>query len=133
MFLFYVTALCVLVALAGTGQLLAWVFRASKPAYKAGTAEHPLAVTQKGRHYRSSGGASSNKVKGRRSGTPADARTTTASGPTTELGAARLFSGGSASLLMVSRVAEIQRIDSPPSFTTCDRMRHSAGRKPRPR
>lgn len=31
-FLLYLTALCVLLALAGTGQLLAWVFNASSPA-----------------------------------------------------------------------------------------------------
>ena len=49
MFLLYVTALCVLLALAGTGQLLTWVFRASKPAYEAGRAERPLIVTQEGR------------------------------------------------------------------------------------
>ncbi|MDQ0864830.1 hypothetical protein QF036_002411 [Arthrobacter globiformis] len=42
MFLLYITALCVLLALAGTAQLLTWVFRASKPAYEAGRAERPL-------------------------------------------------------------------------------------------
>jgi hypothetical protein len=62
MFLLYITALCVLLALAGTAQLLTWVFRASKPAYEAGRAERPLAVTQEGRHYRSAG-AGSNKIR----------------------------------------------------------------------
>lgn len=61
MFLLYVTALCVLLALAGTGQLLAWVF-ASASVYEAGRAERPLAVTQEGRHYRSAG-VGSNKVR----------------------------------------------------------------------
>jgi hypothetical protein len=59
MFLLYVTALCFLLALAGTGQLLTWVYRASKPAHDAGKAERPLAVTQQGRHYRSAGAGSS--------------------------------------------------------------------------
>jgi hypothetical protein len=62
MFLLYVTALCVLLALAGTGQLLAWVFNASASVYEAGRAERPLAVTQEGRHYRSAG-VGSNKVR----------------------------------------------------------------------
>jgi hypothetical protein len=59
MFLLYVTALCVLLALAGTGQLLTWVFMASKPAHEAGREEGRLADMQEGRHYRSAGTGSS--------------------------------------------------------------------------
>jgi hypothetical protein len=36
MFLLYVAAFCILLALAGTGQLLSLFFRAIKPAYEAG-------------------------------------------------------------------------------------------------
>jgi hypothetical protein len=59
MFLLYVTALCVLLALAGTGQLVTWVFSASKPSSEAGRAERPMAIMQEGRHYRSAGAGSS--------------------------------------------------------------------------
>ncbi|MDT4885079.1 hypothetical protein FQZ97_1212840 [compost metagenome] len=62
MFLLYVTALWVLLALAGTGQLLTWVFSASKKADEAGRPERQLAVTQEGRHYRSTG-SGSNKIR----------------------------------------------------------------------
>ena len=62
MFLLYVAALCVLLALAGIGQLLARVFNASASVHEAGRAERPLAVTQEGRHYRSAG-AGSNKAR----------------------------------------------------------------------
>lgn len=62
MFLLYVIAFCVLLALAGTGQLLTWVLRASKPADETGRAELALAATQVGRHYRSAG-TGSNTIK----------------------------------------------------------------------
>jgi hypothetical protein len=62
MFLLYVIALCVLLALVGTGKLLIWAFRAGKPAYEPGRAEVPLAVRQEGRHYRSAG-ARNSKIK----------------------------------------------------------------------
>jgi hypothetical protein len=62
MFLLYVAALCFLLALAGTGQLLTWLFRVSKPTHAAETPERPLTATQAGRHYRSAG-AGSNKIR----------------------------------------------------------------------
>ena len=62
MFLLYVTALCVLLALAGAGQLLAWVFSASELEYEAERAERPLTVTLERRHYRS-GRPGSNKTR----------------------------------------------------------------------
>lgn len=55
MFLLYGAALCVLLALAVTSQLLAWFFRASKPAYEAGRTGRPRAATLEGRHYRAGG------------------------------------------------------------------------------
>jgi hypothetical protein len=62
MFLLYVTALCVLLAMAGTGRLLAWAFSVSKPAREPGRAAGPLAAIQEGRHHRSAG-AGINRTK----------------------------------------------------------------------